>query len=140
MIDKKWIGAKTDWIPITVTSKQIEQFCQTIDEKNPLYLDKHAAKKAGYEDILLPPTYPILFWQRLKIPWLIGDFTMIQSEQSFSYKQTLIANKRYHCQIDLKKLRTRGKQQFIVHRLSIVDKDKLAATSDTTMVLRYTEE
>ena len=140
MIDKKWIGATTEWISIKVTSREIQQFCRVIDEENLIYYDKNAAKEAGYPDIPLPPTYPILFWKSIEFPWLTDTFTMIQSDQSFSYKQTLITNKIYQCQIKLKKLRTRGNQQFIVHRLSIYDGNTLAAESDTAMMLQYQED
>lgn len=139
MIDEKWIGATTECVPIKVTSREIQQFCRVIDEKNQIYHDKSNTKGASYTDILLPPTYPILFWRQLDLPWLQNDAIMIQSEQDFSYKNTLTINKTYHCQIKLQKLRTRGNQQFIVHRLSIYDGDKLASISDTKMVLLYQE-
>ncbi|WP_194165606.1 MaoC family dehydratase N-terminal domain-containing protein [Oceanobacillus sp. CFH 90083] len=140
MIDKKWIGTTTEWISTKVTRKEVQEFCTVIGEENLLYQNITVAKEAGYADIPLPPTYPILFWQSIELPWLTDDFTMLQSDQSFSYEHTLIANKTYHCQIQLQKLRTQSNQQFIVHRLSIDDGDGLAATSDTTMVLRYQEE
>lgn len=137
MIDKKWMGAKTKLVPIQVTRTEIQEFCQVIMETNQIYHDTTIAMKAGYEDIPLPPTYPALFWQRIELPWLQNNLSTIQSEQAFSYKNALIANKTYHCQIELQKLRTRENQQFLFHRLSIYDGKELAVTSDTTMLFPY---
>lgn len=137
MIDEHKIGAKTNVVTMKVIKEEIQQFCHVINEKNPVYHDVDAANEAGFEDILLPPTYPILFWQHLDLPWLETDATIIQSEQIFSYKTPLVANKIYQCQIELLKVRTRENKQFVVNRLYINDGEKVVATSDTTLVLLY---
>ncbi|MBO1001737.1 FAS1-like dehydratase domain-containing protein [Pseudogracilibacillus auburnensis] len=137
MIDESKVGTKTKIVNVKVKREEIQQLCHVIDEKNHVFHDVNAASEAGFEDILLSPTYPILFWQHLEPPWLETDATIIQSEQIFSYKTPLVANKMYQCQIELLKVRTRENKQFVVNRLYINDGEKVVATSDTTLVLLY---
>jgi acyl dehydratase len=39
------------------TANGIEKFAAAIDDQNPLYFDRDAARKAGYGDVITPPLY-----------------------------------------------------------------------------------
>lgn len=140
MIDTKLIGTETKAVSVKITREEVQKYCQVISEKNPIYHQVQAAQKARYEDIPIPPTYPTLFWQALKIPWLGSDAFIIHSEQTFSYEVPLITNKRYQYKIILESIRTRGNKQFLKHRLLIFDNKVEIATSETTLVLIFHQE
>ncbi|MEI3611486.1 FAS1-like dehydratase domain-containing protein [Pseudogracilibacillus sp. SO30301A] len=140
MIDTTLIGAETEIVSITITREEVQKYCRVISEENPIYHQVQAARKAGYKDIPIPPTFPTLFWQALKTPWLDSDAVVIHSEQTFSYEVPLISNMTYQCKIILGNIRTRGNKQFLKHRLLIFDNNIEIATSETTLVLIFHQE
>lgn len=131
----EWKGSKTDKVPVKVLREEVHQFCQVISEKSALYTSVQSARLLGYEDVLLPPTYPILFWQKLAIPWLPQDATVVQSEQSFFYEDSLVANQTYTCQIELLEVKKFRGSYFAKHRLSIFLKDNYIAGSETMLMI-----
>lgn len=60
-LSKDIIGKKLNAYTVTVERGKIREFCQAIGETNPIYLDPEAAKKAGYEDTPIPPTFQTTF-------------------------------------------------------------------------------
>ena len=42
----------------TVDRDRVLQFCDAIGEDNPIFRDPAAAKEAGYDEQLAPPTFP----------------------------------------------------------------------------------
>ena len=59
--DRALIGQQAEGATITIDAAKSIAFAKVIGETNPLYLDSEAARAAGYEDVLAPPTYPIAF-------------------------------------------------------------------------------
>lgn len=68
-LSKDIIGRKLDRFEFTIERGKIREFCQAIGETNPIYFSLDEAKKAGYEDIPAPPTFPtvVTFWGYPKI-------------------------------------------------------------------------
>lgn len=128
-------GLTTKEITICITRDEVRQYCQAILEDHPMYHDIKAAKQANYSDIPLPATYPSLFWQALDIPWFAGITGMIQTNQTFTYNEPLLANTTYSCYIVLEKVRTFGRQHFLHHTLYVERMDQVAATSETTLMV-----
>jgi len=128
-------GLETETVAIQITREEVRQYCKVIGEKNLIFYNPEAARKAGYADVVLPATYPVLFWKDIDVPWLEEAPSIIQSEQCFEYDEALVANETYVCQITLMKVRQKGKRQFLQHVLSIKRNGKLAATSYSTLVL-----
>jgi acyl dehydratase len=70
MADKSKIGMEFPAYTFTVEKDKIIEFAIAISQKrskeeiNPIYYDEEAAKKAGYEGIIAPPTFSIssFFW------------------------------------------------------------------------------
>ena len=61
MVDKAMIGREAEGATITLDPDSIREFAKGIGETNPLYFDSEAARAAGYDDVVAPPTYPIAF-------------------------------------------------------------------------------
>jgi len=51
------VGQKTEERTGQVTAYAIRKFCAAIDERAPVYLDKEAARAAGYADVISPPLF-----------------------------------------------------------------------------------
>jgi len=70
MADKSKLGMEFPVYTFTVTKDKIIEFAMAVSQKenqeqiNPIYYDEEAAKKAGYQGIPIPPTFPIssFFW------------------------------------------------------------------------------
>jgi len=128
-------GLETETVAIQITREEVRQFCKVIGEKNLIFYNPEEARKAGYADVVLPATYPVLFWKYIDVPWLEKAPSIIQSKQYFEYDEMLVADETYLCQIMLEKVRQKGNRQFLQHVLSIKRNGKLAATSYSTLVL-----
>ncbi|HLR79660.1 MAG TPA: MaoC family dehydratase N-terminal domain-containing protein [Bacillota bacterium] len=124
----------TEPVSILVTRQEVSDYCQAIGEKNPLFYDIRTAQAAGYADIVLPLTYPILFWKHIHIPWLAHTRPLIHREQTFTYKGSLLANETYTCLIALTDIRKRKNKQYLRHELMIAKHEETIATSETTLV------
>ena len=135
MIDDTFEQRQTSWETFRVTYDALQQYVVTIDEENPIYLDKQLAKKAGFQDIPLPATYPSLFWQDFYIPWLENQAPFMLNAQTFTYYEPMVINHNYCGQITLTKLRNHGNKQFAVHVLQLYDQAKVVAMMTTTLVL-----
>ena len=135
MIDQRWVGKRTERSFFTISREEIRAYCAVIGEKNPIYLHVETAHLNGYEDVLIPPTYPSLFWQKVTIPWIEQDALLLQREQSFSYQKALIANKQYGCEIVLRKIRNHGAKQYVVHDLFVTNAETTVLTSAITFVV-----
>jgi hypothetical protein len=68
-ISKEAVGKKLDRFDFIVERGKVKEFCLAIGETNPIYFNLEEAKKAGYEDTPVPPTFQtaIQFWGYPKI-------------------------------------------------------------------------
>ena len=70
MADKSKLGMEFPAYTFTVEKDKIVEFAIAVSQKenkeqiNPIYYDEEAAKKAGYQGIPVPPTFPTssFFW------------------------------------------------------------------------------
>jgi len=70
MADKSKLGMEFPAYTFTIEKDKIVEFAIAVSQKenkeqiNPIYYDEEAAKKAGYQGIPIPPTFPIstFFW------------------------------------------------------------------------------
>jgi acyl dehydratase len=83
--------------PYEVTRVKIREFADAIGDPNPVYTDAATARAAGYEDVIAPPTFPIIMamdgaGQAIVDPDLRLDFSMVvHGDQAFRYTRPLCA-------------------------------------------------
>ncbi|MCX5842001.1 MAG: MaoC family dehydratase N-terminal domain-containing protein [Deltaproteobacteria bacterium] len=76
MADKSKLGMEMQSYSIEIEKGKIAEFAMAIfqkegkDQIDPIYLDQKAAKEAGYNDIIVPPTFQFCF------PFLAGGGLM----------------------------------------------------------------
>lgn len=56
-LDPHLIGQEVPLGTFPVTAESIRTFAQAVGDLNPLYLDREAARQAGYPDVIAPPTF-----------------------------------------------------------------------------------
>ena len=57
MLDRKFIGYEFDPSEVKINSWEVSQFAHAIRDDNPIYFNLEEAKKQGYRDLPVPPTY-----------------------------------------------------------------------------------
>ena len=57
MIDRSFIGCVSRPRTIDVEKGQLKFFAKAVGEKNPIYFDEDAARKAGHRALPAPPTF-----------------------------------------------------------------------------------
>jgi hypothetical protein len=57
MLDRKFIGYEFEPSEYTIPRWKVTQFANAIRDTNPIYYDLEEAKKQGYRDIPIPPTF-----------------------------------------------------------------------------------
>ena len=83
--------------PYEVSRVKIAEFATAIGEPSPLCRDREAAVKAGYPDVIAPPTFAVIIDQRstkavVTDPGLGLDYSMVvHGEQSFTHARPLHA-------------------------------------------------
>lgn len=97
MIDRKWIGKDWGESVLHVERDRLRAFAHAIGETDPVYLDPLAARRAGYTDMLAPPTF--VFAAEMDsgvLDRLLADLDMpperlLHGEQSFRFHQPVCA-------------------------------------------------
>jgi acyl dehydratase len=83
--------------PYEVSRVKIAEFADAVGEPSPLCRDREAAVKAGYPDVIAPPTFPIIISMAstsiIQNDSDLGlDYSMVvHGEQRFSYSRPLHA-------------------------------------------------
>jgi len=83
--------------PYEVSRVKIADFADAIGEPSELCRDREAAQKAGYPDVIAPPTFAMVISMRATAevnadPGLGLDYSMVvHGDQSFSYSRPLHA-------------------------------------------------
>jgi acyl dehydratase len=111
--------------PYEVSRVKIADFADAIGEPSQLCRDKEAAVKAGYPDVIAPPTFAVIIDQRstkaaVTDPGLGLDYSMVvHGEQSFSYSRPLHAGDVVVATTTIESIKTLGALSMLVTSTSI---------------------
>lgn len=103
--------------PYEVSRTKIREFATAIGDSNPLYLDREAAKAAGYPDVIAPPTFPIVFTLAMRAlgdPKLGLNYAMVvHGEQRFEYNRPVHAGDVLTCESAITEIRSAGSNEIM---------------------------
>ena len=111
--------------PYEVSRVKIADFADAIGEPSELCRNRDAAIKAGYPDVIAPPTFAVIIDQRsLKAvvtdPGLGLDYSMVvHGEQSFSYSRPLHAGDVVVATTTVESIKAIGSLSMLVTSTSI---------------------
>ena len=60
-------------VSATITAKEAQRFAYAAGDLNPIYFDEEAAKAAGYETLVVPPTF---------LAWALAPFRPVEEVRS----------------------------------------------------------
>ena len=98
--------------PYEVSRVKIAEFAKAIGETSPLCFDKQAAEKAGYPDVIAPPTFAIVVTSAasgrlISDPDLGVNYAMIvHGEQQFTHARPLHAGDVVVAQTTIESIKT----------------------------------
>lgn len=127
-LSKDLIGKKLDRFEFTVERGKIKEFCLAIGENSPIYFHLEEAKKAGYEDIPAPLTFPtvIIFWGYPKIWKDMEDLgidlsRILHLKEEYTYHRILYPGEVW-AQSEISDVKT-GKMDMISFKTTIYSKN-----------------
>jgi acyl dehydratase len=143
-LNREYVGrvfGPTD--PYEVSRVKIADFADAIGEPSELCRDREAAQKAGYPDVIAPPTFAMVITMASTVqveadPGLGLDYSMVvHGEQSFSYSRPLHAGDVVAATTTVESIRTLGGMSMLVTStdISTVDGEHVC-TAKSTIVER----
>jgi acyl dehydratase len=106
--------------PYEISRVKIAEFADAIGEPSPLCRDREAAIKAGYPDVIAPPTFAIVISMRAAgeasaDPGLGLDYSMVvHGEQRFVYDRPLHAGDVIVATTTIESIRSAGSLSMLV--------------------------
>ena len=125
--------------PYEVSRVKIADFANAIGEPSELCRSKEAAQKAGYPDVIAPPTFAIVISMKSTAvlqadPGLGLDYSMVvHGEQSFAYSRPLHAGDVVVATSTVESIRVIGGMSMMVTStdISTVDGEHVCTTKST---------
>ena len=131
--------------PFEVTVSSIREFADAIGDENLLYRDENAAKQAGYDALLAPPTYLtklnfIYGPQILADPDLGLNYALVvHGEQDYEYERPVKAGDVLVAKPRIASIDAKGKNELLVTEAFIeTQSGEKVAVARSTIVSRGT--
>ncbi|MBW7857028.1 MAG: MaoC family dehydratase N-terminal domain-containing protein [Leptonema sp. (in: Bacteria)] len=143
ILSKDLIGRKLKKYTMPVERGKIREFCMAIGETNPIYFDKEAAQKAGFEDIPSPPTFQTSF-QFWGYPEIFDDMNdmgidtnrLLHMKEEYKYLKPVYAGTNIHAEGEVVDVKT-GKMDMATFKTDFKnDKGEVCIEARMSIVLR----
>ncbi|GAC1415262.1 MAG: MaoC family dehydratase N-terminal domain-containing protein [Actinomycetota bacterium] len=128
-----------------VGREKIREFATAIGDPNPLYTDENAAKAAGYDDIIAPPSFLTVvgfkFGPSIVLDPELGlDYTrVVHGEQEFELRRPIKPGDRLIGSPKISDISAKGKNEYLVYEATIkTEGGEEVATFRSTIVSRGT--
>jgi len=132
--------------PYLVGREKIREFARAVFATSPLNHDPEAARAAGYNDIVAPPTFPVVIQestlaQLLAEPDAGIDFTrVVHGDQRFSYTRPIVAGDELTAVLTVASIKSLGGHSMVTAESTITDASGAhVVTAVSTLVVRGDE-
>lgn len=146
MIDRSYMGRKSEPLTVAVEPFQLRLFAKAIGETNPVYLEVEAAKAAGYRNMLAPPTFanalslskpdPFGQWPAMGIELA----KVLHGEQKFEYFAPICAGDTITLQDEITDIYDKkdGAMEFVISEITVTNQDgELVGKMTSVLVQRH---
>ena len=141
-LSKELIGRSLASYEFVVERGKVREFCRAIGETNPLYLEQEFAKKAGYKDTLLPPTFQtvFVFWG---YPQLMQDLQklgvdtgrILHMKENYRYHKPIHPGMLIDAKVEIKDVKV-GKMDMLTFGSAYLHSNDLCMEAEMTILLR----
>ncbi len=129
--------------PYLVGREKVREFARAVFATNPVNLDPEAAKAAGYDDVVAPPTFPVVV-QELTLAQLLAepdsgiDFSrVVHGDQRFTSRRPIVAGDLLTATLTVSSVKSLGAHAMVTAETSIADAaGEHVVTAISTLVVR----
>lgn len=142
-IDRKHIGSRTPPYTFEVEKGQLQFFAKATGERNPIFFDEVAARRAGYRALPAPPTFAfgMTFQSPRDLAALGVDMPRaLHGEQVFRHHAQIYAGDRITLVGEITDIfeKKGGALEFVVERTRATNQDGvLCVEMEVTTVIRH---
>ncbi len=133
--------------PYLIGREKIREFSRAVFATSPLNTDVAAARAAGYDDLVAPPTFPVVIQehslqQLLAEPDAGIDFSrVVHGDQRFTFSRPIVAGDELTATLTVASVKSLGGHSMVTAESSIVDAaGEHVVTAISTLVVRGDDE
>ncbi|MEB3368692.1 MaoC family dehydratase N-terminal domain-containing protein [Saccharopolyspora mangrovi] len=141
-LDQSFIGREyPPTEPYEVGREKIREFARAIKDDSPLHVDIDAAKAAGYQDVIAPPTFAVILSmaaqdQIVDDEQLGLDYSrVVHGQQDFVHHRPIRAGDRLVTVAHVDDIKTRAGNDFLTVRAEIATTDGEQVCTATSMLV-----
>jgi acyl dehydratase len=114
------IGKTYEPVTYAVGREKIREYAAAVGETNQLHFDPEVARAAGYEDVVAPPMFAVVYSARAVMPAIfdprvgINFAMMVHAGQEFSWGPLVVAGDEITTSASVKDISERGGMSFYV--------------------------
>ena len=123
------IGKQLPSVTYAVGREKIREFARAVGETNPVHLDVHAARAAGYADVVAPPMFAVVYSAPAVGPGIfdpdvgINFAMMVHGGQEFRWGAPVVAGDEITTTASVKDISERDGKGFYVFESRSVNQD-----------------
>jgi len=114
------IGKRYEPVTYAVGREKIREYASAVGETNPLHFDLDAARAAGYDDLVAPPMFAVVYAARAVGPGIfdpevgINFAMMVHAGQEFVWGPVVVGGDEITTTATVKDISDRGGMAFFV--------------------------
>jgi acyl dehydratase len=137
------IGKTYEPVLYAVGREKIREYAAAVGETNPLHHDLEAARAAGYDDLVAPPMFAVVYAGRAVAPGIfdpdvgINFAMMVHGAQEFRWGPVVVAGDEVTTTASVKDVADRGGMAFYVFEsVSVNQRGDTVCTGTWTNIVR----
>jgi len=137
------VGKTYPPVHYAVGREKVREFASAVGEEDERYHDLDAAREAGYDDVVAPPMFVVVYTGRAIGPALFDpevgiDFArMVHGGQEFEWGAPVVAGDEIATEVEVKDVSERGGLQFFVFESRSTNQDgETVCTGTWTNIVR----
>jgi acyl dehydratase len=132
--------------PYLVGREKVREFSRAVFATNPINLDPDAARAAGYDDVVAPPTFAVVVQEQTLAQLLADpesgiDFSrVVHGDQRFTSTRPIVAGDLLTATLTVASVKTLGAHSMVTAESAITDAaGEHVVTAVSTLVVRGDE-
>ncbi len=142
-IETKAVGKTFPPTTYAVGREKIKEYALAVGETNPIHLDHEAARKAGYDDVVAPPMFAVVYKSPAMAPAIFDhdvgmNFAlMVHGGQEFRWGPLVVAGDEIQTTVTVKSIDERdGKGFYVFESVSRNQRDETVCVGTWTNIVR----
>ena len=142
-IETKAVGKTFPTTTYAVGREKIKEYALAVGETNPIHLDHEAARAAGYDDVVAPPMFCVVYKSPSMAPAIFDadvgmNFAlMVHGGQEFRWGPLVVAGDEIQTTVTVKSIEERdGKGFYVFESVSKNQRDETVCVGTWTNIVR----